>query len=113
MSFAASAALTFQWPLPQCVWRMVTGIPCPTCGCTRSLAAWADFDLMRAFQFNPLFFLLGVGVILWAALRLAELLTGRSIVARLWRPALPSRAWKLGIFLLAMNWLYLCLCLPK
>jgi hypothetical protein len=62
-----------------------TGIPCPSCGLTRSFMAVARGDLMRAVQFHafgPLlygvFLLLGVHIIL-------ELLLNRVITVPYWR----------------------------
>jgi len=62
-----------------------TGIPCPSCGLTRSFMAVARGDLMRAVQFHafgPLlygvFLLLGLHIIL-------ELLLNRVITVPYWR----------------------------
>ncbi|WAS04265.1 DUF2752 domain-containing protein [Gloeomargaritales cyanobacterium VI4D9] len=62
-----------------------TGIPCPSCGLTRSFMAVARGDLMRAVQFHafgPLlygvFLLLGLHIIL-------ELLLNRVIAVPYWR----------------------------
>jgi hypothetical protein len=35
-----------------CVWRTVTGFPCPGCGLTRSLAAVSNFDVVSSIRFN-------------------------------------------------------------
>jgi hypothetical protein len=113
LAIGARVALRWQLPFPQCWLKKLTGIPCPTCGTTRSLAAWSHLDLSEAFRFNPLIFLICVGIILWAALRVAERLMQRGFM-----PDLRSRVsgqifWKAGIGLLALNWLYLCLTLPR
>src|SRR5689334_7956720 len=72
LAVVARLAILWQLPLPQCWLRRLTDVPCPSCGCTRSLAAWATLDLEHAFRFNPLFFLLCVALLAWSALRLAE-----------------------------------------
>ena len=40
-----------------CAVRLVTGIPCPTCGVTRACIAAMQFDFSHAFFYHPLFFL--------------------------------------------------------
>jgi hypothetical protein len=40
--------------LRPCVFRSLTGIPCPTCGTTRAAAAFLDGHLITAFAANPL-----------------------------------------------------------
>lgn len=37
-----------------CPLRAITGIPCPFCGCSHSLAAYARGDLLEGFWFHPL-----------------------------------------------------------
>lgn len=113
LAIVARFALLWQLPLPQCWLRKLTDVPCPSCGCTRSLAAWATLDLDQAFRFNPLLFLLCVAVLAWSALWLLEKFSRRTFFdspkARLkhwpW--------WRIGAALLGLNWLYLCLTLPK
>lgn len=115
LALLAGLRLAGQWrvPLPRCWLREFTGLPCPSCGCTRSLLAWSHFDLDQAFRFNPLFFACCVSGFLWLGLWLA----GR-LFDRRWLESLQARIdeWPLGwifLALLGLNWLYLCLNLPK
>ncbi len=39
---------------PSCVFRTLTGFPCPACGSTRSLVHLAHGDIVHAFVMNPL-----------------------------------------------------------
>lgn len=41
-------------PFAGCGFKHLIGLPCPGCGATRSLAALAQFDLLRSFLLNPL-----------------------------------------------------------
>lgn len=61
--FAAAAGtlvLRPLWPAmialaaPGCLFRLWTGIPCPTCGATRSVLAMLDGRIVPAVAFNPL-----------------------------------------------------------
>ncbi len=40
--------------VPQCPFRTLTGLPCPTCGATRSLIHLAHGDIIDALMMNPL-----------------------------------------------------------
>lgn len=113
LAVVARFALLWQLPLPQCWLRKLTGIPCPTCGCTRSLASWAMLDLGQAFRFNPLFFLLCGGLLMWSALGLVERLSERRLLDDFKKRTEHWPWWKIGATLLVVNWLYLCLMLPK
>jgi len=113
LAVVARFGLLWQLPLPQCWLRKLTGIPCPSCGCTRSLAAWAMLDLEQAFRFNPLFFLLCVALLAWSALRLVEKFSQRTYLDDLKVRLKNWPWWKIGAALLALNWLYLCFTLPK
>jgi len=112
--FAAARAWELgRLPFPSCWLRRLTGIPCPTCGCTRSLQAWAELDPVLAFQFNPLFFLVCAAVLFWPVLTVGESISGRAWFSRAWAGLSKGRAWKVAAVLLALNWLYLCRWLPK
>ena len=62
--------------LRRCTFRALTGIPCPTCGTTRTALALLDLDLASAFVVNPLaaltgvvFIAGGVAAVPWLAVR--------------------------------------------
>ena len=107
--------LGVEWhlPLPVCWLRQLTGIPCPACGCTRSLLAWSKFDLSQAFFYNPLFFLGCLAALLWAAWCALENICGRPSRRRIESAAQRHLIWRIVAVLAVLNWLYLCLELPK
>jgi Protein of unknown function (DUF2752) len=39
---------------PPCIFRALTGIPCPTCGATHSVVHLAQGEVSAAFMMNPL-----------------------------------------------------------
>ncbi|HUI66798.1 MAG TPA: DUF2752 domain-containing protein [Nitrospirota bacterium] len=39
---------------PSCVFRDITGVPCPTCGATRSVVHLARGEFLASFGMNPL-----------------------------------------------------------
>lgn len=109
----AQAVVYGLLPIPRCLLRQFTGIPCPTCGCTRSLAAWTQLDLASAFLFNPLFFAACTVLLLWSGIRLVEMRTARELVPRPHLRFGKNTAWALGAAAVILNWLYLCLTLPR
>lgn len=36
-----------------CLWRSLTGYPCPGCGLTRGFASITEFDLVQSIRYNP------------------------------------------------------------
>jgi hypothetical protein len=78
---APTAPGSFALPrniLPQCLVHQLTGLPCPTCGLTRSFAAMAGGDVARALRFHPLGPALFVGAVaLGAGLCVAALFSRR------------------------------------
>jgi hypothetical protein len=40
--------------LPSCVFRGITGIPCPTCGATRAVMHLSRGDIIASLEMNPL-----------------------------------------------------------
>ena len=49
-----------------CVFKLVTGYPCPFCGTTRAIAALSECHLRASFNFNPFGFFLTAAVLIWA-----------------------------------------------
>lgn len=42
---------------PPCVFHSITGLYCPGCGMTRAIHALLNGEILKAVNFNPLFFL--------------------------------------------------------
>lgn len=65
---AGLAMAWIQLGLPRlfCPFRAITGLPCPTCGSTRMVEALAAGNAARAFQSNPMVFLILAGIAIWA-----------------------------------------------
>ncbi len=61
-------------PLPPCLFHKITGIPCPTCGFTRTFRLIARLRLLDGFLMNPvaaLIFAFMVVFVVYAAVVLA------------------------------------------
>lgn len=108
-----AAWLAARLPTPQCTFYSLTGLPCVTCGATRSAFHFLHGHFLTSFLFNPLAFLAFCGVVVFDFYALAVLITGAprlrfsdfsSAQKRLLRGA--------AILLLAANWLYLLIARP-
>ena len=90
--------------LRPCVFRSITGFPCPSCGTTRAATAFLDGNLIAAFSANPL--AAAGGLLFVVGAPLATLWA----VARWSLPVLPTPLpmWvRIGaVALIAANWLY-------
>jgi hypothetical protein len=93
--------------LPLCGFKTITGLPCPTCGVTRTIIALSRGDLSRGLFMNPLATLAcaaGVLYLLYAAIVLALRLPR-------FRPTLTAtgaRRLRIATFAaLALNWAWL------
>ena len=62
--------------LPVCAFKRLTGLPCPSCGLSRSLQAAVEGDLSSSVAFHPLGLLLFSVVLLLFIHTLLRLLTG-------------------------------------
>ena len=61
-------------PLPACLFHQITGIPCPTCGFTRTFRLMSRLRLLDGFLMNPvaaLLFAFMVVFVVYAAVVLA------------------------------------------
>jgi len=63
MALVAAWYLPLTEMVPACVFRAATGIPCPSCGTTRSLVHLAHGDIAGSLILNPLFFLVMMTVL--------------------------------------------------
>ena len=94
--------------LPPCPFRHMTGLPCPTCGSTRSGILLSQFRVLEAFLTNPLFALVCFGVAIWAMTALVLHITGRRMRLVRFNESKPViRIFLIGAII--VNWVYLIL----
>ena len=109
----AGARVTLAWPLPLpfCLLKRLTGIPCPFCGTTRCLQACSRLDFAAALHWNPLALVACVVIAAWFIAWAVDCLWNRRWLGGV-RRALQSRALKFGLMgALFLNWVYLWLAL--
>ena len=89
-------------PVQLCLFKRVTGVPCPTCGFTRGMFSLLGGHPVEAWLYNPLLFsfliVLGIGTVARVFFRpgLEIRLVGRERIG----------CWAVGAVLFAINWLY-------
>ena len=94
--------------LPACVFRALTGLPCPSCGSTRAVLALADGRLLAALAHNPLAILVLGGAAIYLGYALGAILRLVPRVRTGWlTPPMPVPL-RVGLpALLMANWIWL------
>ena len=91
-----------------CILKHATGIPCPSCGSTRSIVAILQGHFSEALQWNPLGFLLFLILILSPIWILFDIVTKKESLLRFYiRTEIKFKQKKIAIpaiALLMLNW---------
>jgi len=66
----------FAGLIPQCIFHEFTGVPCLTCGATRSVVSLAEFHPLASFLFNPMVPIFLIGLLLLSLLAAVETISG-------------------------------------
>lgn len=93
-------------PFATCTFKVLTRLPCPTCGSTRAVGRLFALDLAGAFAMNPLTTLAAGLIGAWAVADLV-LLPGRKALAIDVEPRLALRLRVATVVAFLLNWVYL------
>ena len=93
-------------PFTVCFFKLVTGLPCATCGSTRALGRLFHGDVAGAFGMNPLAAAGMLGLLPWAAADLA-LMTRRKAPGLELGPAAARVVRVAAVAAVFANWAYL------
>lgn len=96
---------------PECGFRRLFGLPCPTCGGTRAMRALSQGHLVEAFRFHPLLVLAAFACLGWTGLAIRRYRCGELPPSPAEQNRRLGRALMGGLLLLLANWVYLLLCL--
>ncbi len=89
-----------------CIFKVITGCSCPTCGSTRIVSSLLNLDILSAFSWNPLLLLGGIVFIAWGLYGFYQLFSGKKIRVTLTKKeGLYLRLGLITLFIL--NWIYL------
>ena len=94
--------------IPPCMFRILTGIPCPACGGTRTGIYLSHLQFLKAFKMNPLFCLIFISLALWGINTLVGMFLGNNMTIMLSKKEKQILKW-IVILVLPLNWLYLIL----
>jgi Protein of unknown function (DUF2752) len=110
----AATWLALRLPWPICLFHMLTGHPCLTCGATRSAVAFFHAHLLASLQWNPLAFLSYCGLSVFNVYALAVVVT-RAPRLRFAQLSARERKFIRGavITLFLLNWVYLLTANPR
>ena len=92
--------------LRPCVFRSLTGFPCPTCGTTRAATAILDGNLIAAFSANPLAAAAGLLFVVGAPLATLWAVARWPVPVSVLPTPLPMWVRIGAVALIAANWLY-------
>lgn len=118
VSLGVFAGLAFWFaarlPTPHCFFHSLTGLPCLTCGATRSAYQFLQGHFAASFFFNPLAFLAYCGLVAFDLYALGVLLT-RAPRLRLNSLTGSEKIFlrRAVVFFLGANWLYLLVTQPR
>jgi hypothetical protein len=93
-------------PVTFCVFKGLSGLPCPTCGSTRAVARLFDLDPAGALAMNPFTTVAAVVIAAWAVVDV--LLLPRRRALRVGLSGSLGRAFRIAAFAaFVANWVYL------
>lgn len=93
-------------PFTACYFKAFTGLPCPSCGSTRTAACLAHGNLPAAFAMNPLAAAVLLALVAWAIADLVLMTRGRALGLEV-SPRLGGPLRVAAVAVVLANWVYL------
>jgi hypothetical protein len=93
-----------------CLFKRITGLPCPSCGTTRSVLSISHMHLADALYYNPIGFIIALGLGLLPVWVLADTISSKSSFHKFYMNAeiVVRKKWVAAflILLVAGNWIW-------
>jgi Protein of unknown function (DUF2752) len=105
--FLAAGWLATSLPWPRCMFHEITGLPCVTCGMTRSAIAFFHGHILAALKWNPLVFVFLCGAMVFDLYAFVVLVTRAPRLRFVFGQTEKKYARGVVICALALNWIYL------
>ena len=90
----------------RCLFRTVTGIPCPGCGLSRATEALFHGDLLASLWYNPLGIVLDVALAVYVIWYTVDIIRGKDTVNALLKRRMSYKVWLPVVILVACNWAF-------
>ena len=103
----AAAWFALGLPWPRCIFHELTGLPCITCGMTRSAIQFFHGHFLAAWRWNPLVFAVLCGVTAFVIYAFFALVTRAPRLRVVFREKEKKYARIILITAFALNWMYL------
>jgi hypothetical protein len=103
----AAAWFAIGLPWPRCVFHELTGLPCATCGATRSAIQFFRGHFLAAWRWNPLIFMFLLGLTVFDIYAFFTLVTRAPRLRVAFRQMEKKYARGVVIAAFALNWIYL------
>ena len=92
--------------IPPCMFRLWSGIPCPSCGGTHCAVQLAHFHFLPAFLSNPFIFVMLLLLTFWGMNTIVGLVTKKNVKFILSTKEKRILKWSI-ILTVPINWIYL------
>ncbi|MDR0686354.1 MAG: DUF2752 domain-containing protein [Dysgonamonadaceae bacterium] len=93
-----------------CLFHRVTGVPCPSCGSTRSVLFLLKGDFLSALHANPLGYVVFLPMVVFPLWILFDLICGKDGFWRLYQSAEAvlriKYVWMVVLVLIVTNWIW-------
>jgi hypothetical protein len=77
----------FGWTITPCVFKNLTGWPCPGCGSTRAAMAFFDLRIADAIRLNPMGIMFALGAVVLPFWLLADFIRKKNTLYEFWNRA--------------------------
>ncbi len=89
-----------------CIFKIITGIPCPACGTTRGLKYLFHGMPLESLMMNPMAILTAAYMAVTAVWIICDLISGKSSYLDLYSRDLSRRTWIIILILAGINWVW-------